>query len=162
LSYNNARDYDTSIGRYAEADPLGFGGGPNLYSYASQSPTQVIDPNGQNPFFFVGALMFLAYEFTPQPANAPGLNDQVIPESPAAPLENAVAVGTLGCPGVAKGATSVFGQDSYLFARGNGLLNSNDYFRIGWGWSGDALTGRDVFRIGIGNKDSFIHWHFDL
>ena len=47
-----------------------------------------------------------------------------------------------------------------LFGRGTGLLNSNDYIRIGWGWKGSATTGQEVFRIAIGNKDSFIHWHF--
>jgi RHS repeat-associated protein len=47
-----------------------------------------------------------------------------------------------------------------LFARGTGLLNSNNYIRIGWGWKGSATTGSEVFRIAIGNKNSWIHWHF--
>ena len=46
LNYNNYRDYDRSIGRYIEADLLGLDGGPNLYAYAGQNPTQWIDPEG--------------------------------------------------------------------------------------------------------------------
>jgi hypothetical protein len=42
------RDYDTSIGRYVEADPRGFGGGYNLYAYAGQNPMQFIDSSGLN------------------------------------------------------------------------------------------------------------------
>ena len=48
LSYNNARDYDSSIGRYVEHDPLGFGGGYNLFAYAGQNPTTFIDPSGES------------------------------------------------------------------------------------------------------------------
>jgi RHS repeat-associated protein len=48
LSYNNMRDYDTSIGRYIESDPIGFRGGLNLYGYAAQQPMQAIDPSGED------------------------------------------------------------------------------------------------------------------
>ncbi|HEV2245470.1 MAG TPA: hypothetical protein VGW37_02355, partial [Terriglobia bacterium] len=50
-------------------------------------------------------------------------------------------------------ATSAAGD--YLFARGTGLLNSNDYLRIGWSWAGNArwslgeTMGQDTFRIAI-------------
>ena len=40
LNYNNFRDYDRSIGRYIEADPLGLNAGPNIYAYAGQNPTE--------------------------------------------------------------------------------------------------------------------------
>lgn len=46
LSYNYFRDYDPSIGRYIEADPMGLNAGPNLFAYAGDNPTQNIDPSG--------------------------------------------------------------------------------------------------------------------
>src|SRR5262249_25404396 len=46
LSYNLMRDYDPSIGRYVQADPLGFGGGLNIYGYASQNPLRHADRTG--------------------------------------------------------------------------------------------------------------------
>ncbi len=48
-----------------------------------------------------------------------------------------------------------------LFGRGGtGLLNSNNYLRIGYGWN--AKKGQEVFRIAVGNKKAPIHWHRDL
>jgi RHS repeat-associated protein len=43
------RDYDPTLGRYLQADPLGVGGGLNVYSYAHQNPMQYLDPDGRNP-----------------------------------------------------------------------------------------------------------------
>jgi RHS repeat-associated protein len=43
LSYNNSRDYDSSIGRYVQADLIGFAGGPNVYTYSGQNPARWVD-----------------------------------------------------------------------------------------------------------------------
>jgi RHS repeat-associated protein len=44
--YNYFRDYDPSIGRYIESDPIGLRGGLNTYVYV-RSPLTDIDPLGQ-------------------------------------------------------------------------------------------------------------------
>jgi hypothetical protein len=51
-----------------------------------------------------------------------------------------------------------------LFARGTGLLNTNNFLRIGWGWYGANVTdnlvkGGNVFRVVVGCPNCFIHWH---
>jgi len=46
LSQNRYRDYSPSIGRYAQADPIGINAGPNVYSYAADDPYDGVDPKG--------------------------------------------------------------------------------------------------------------------
>ena len=36
--YNYFRDYDLTVDRYAESDPLGLAGGLNTYAYAKLTP----------------------------------------------------------------------------------------------------------------------------
>lgn len=45
-SYNNYRDYDSSIGRYIQTDRLGLKAGINEYQYANSNPSRFIDPYG--------------------------------------------------------------------------------------------------------------------
>ena len=44
--YNYFRDYDSSIGRYTESDPIGLRGGLNTFGYVGAKPTTKIDPDG--------------------------------------------------------------------------------------------------------------------
>lgn len=41
------RDYDPTLGRYIESDPLGQMGGLNLYGYANQNPVLYTDSRGE-------------------------------------------------------------------------------------------------------------------
>jgi RHS repeat-associated protein len=46
LFNNGFRDYDPSIGRYVQSDPIGLGGGVNTYGYVGQNPVTRGDPLG--------------------------------------------------------------------------------------------------------------------
>ena len=46
LHYNYFRNYDPSIGRYEESDPIGLRGGVNTYAYVAARPLVRIDPFG--------------------------------------------------------------------------------------------------------------------
>ena len=51
LHYNYFRDYDPSIGRYAESDPVGLGGGLNTYVYVGNRPLVIFDLLGLQDSF---------------------------------------------------------------------------------------------------------------
>ena len=44
LHYNYFRDYDPTIGRYVESDPIGLDGGVNTYAYVTNHPLRNYDP----------------------------------------------------------------------------------------------------------------------
>ena len=46
LYYNRARYYNPYTGRFLQADPIGYRGGMNLYTYCVNRPTQLVDPSG--------------------------------------------------------------------------------------------------------------------
>jgi RHS repeat-associated protein len=46
LMYYRARFYNSQTGRFISEDPIGFAGGPNLYSYVRNNPIAYFDPLG--------------------------------------------------------------------------------------------------------------------
>lgn len=56
LNYNLHRTYDPSVGRYIEADPMGWAAGSNPYAYVGNNPLNRIDPYG------LWSLSFQAYD----------------------------------------------------------------------------------------------------
>jgi RHS repeat-associated protein len=46
LSYNYYRDYDSSVGRYVESDPMGLLSGINIYTYVRNGPLFALDLYG--------------------------------------------------------------------------------------------------------------------
>ena len=46
-----ARSYNPGLGRFVQADPLGINAGPNVYTYAGNSPVLANDPSGLMTLF---------------------------------------------------------------------------------------------------------------
>ena len=61
--YNYFRDYDPSIGRYVQSDPIGLRGGINTYGYGDASPLTRIDAKGLSTYMCTAPLHALTKTF---------------------------------------------------------------------------------------------------
>ena len=77
LSQNWNRDYDPTLGRYVQVDPIGLGGGDNPYAYVDGRPTELVDANGLQA---VIPIPFPPITF-PQSSTSPPISDREIIQS---------------------------------------------------------------------------------
>lgn len=68
LHYNYYRDYEPSIGRYVQSDPIGLRGGVNTYAYTENKPIISFDPYGLMSMYELHCILSGRYP-------APGLPD---------------------------------------------------------------------------------------
>lgn len=55
LYYYRARMYSPALGRFLQADPIGYAGGGHLYAYVGNDPLNGVDPNGLATYFLQGS-----------------------------------------------------------------------------------------------------------
>lgn len=53
VSGASAREYMASTGRYVQADPIGWAGGPNPFGYSNGNPLTYVDPDGRIPIILI-------------------------------------------------------------------------------------------------------------
>ena len=63
LHQNWWRDYDPSLGRYLQADPIGLAGGASLYGYANANPVLYVDRDGKLPWLPIAAGAVLLWNY---------------------------------------------------------------------------------------------------
>jgi RHS repeat-associated protein len=80
-SYNNMRDYDSSIGGYIESDPLGLKGGLGTYGYVSGNPLLLVDFNGLSGCTFVGGLIVCDFGTSKPPLIDPRTGEMSVPHA---------------------------------------------------------------------------------
>ena len=68
LHQNWMRDYDPTLGRYLQADPLGLVDGASVYGYVTQNPGRYVDPRGEQEvdFFGLGDLTNRGFTYDPR------------------------------------------------------------------------------------------------
>lgn len=65
IHQNYFRDYDPSIGRYIETDPIGLRGGLNTFAYAAENPIRLSDPFGLTTYSCKRPLQGFDFMFGP-------------------------------------------------------------------------------------------------
>jgi RHS repeat-associated protein len=137
LHHFGAREYDPTVGRWLQPDPLGLEGGLNLYAYCGNDPINYIDPSGLDPY---SALERAAINGYNNGGFWGGLQANLA-------LLGTVGLDVLGGRGVAASAAAsgeAYGKDKIGASIGYGALTGAQMALSAWGVGGLAgkLTSR--------------------
>jgi len=131
------------------------GGVTDRFIDSQMETVHACNAGDQNSCNFLAGQLFIAS------SGAAFISLPLLPELLATPAAAPITAAATQCAARAK---QYLGPSGPVFGRQYGLFNSNDLFRIGWGWSQPMQS--EVFRISIGgpNMPSWlpIWWHIDL
>ena len=140
------RYYDPATGRFLQRDPIGIGGGLNVYVYVFSLPTGAVDPSGLLSWFDFKVGVAKGYLWITGGDDS-WLDDPAKVRKAQQVLNTVAEEAVLTACGV--GIASHLSKFRHLR-----WLNSNRYFRIGPGKAGGGQWQR---RIVIGGGKSRIH-----
>lgn len=134
LSQNHWRDYDPSLGRYAEGDPLGIDAGQNIYAYVDGDPLNLVDRRG---------LLTWAQGLGLAGAGIAAVGTVIVGGGPEDPIAVAIAANILrgALAGEIAGGTIDFGVQ--VISNG-GNLNCVNYSEVGETAIAGSLIGAGV------------------
>jgi len=82
LHQNYFRDYEASIGRYVQRDPIGLDGGINVFGYVGGRPIGFVDPEGKNAAAAIVIWIVSCAAWAQDKATNESFSDSINPELP--------------------------------------------------------------------------------